>query len=106
MCVPCHFGQNRDAALALQVVRIERALLHVLVLAHRARLLEELVNERRLAMIDMGNDRDITNIHWLVRLVRERGLIDAVLHLSNRSTECAAPRVQKLDTRRQILTNS
>ena len=57
------FGQNGDAALALQIVGIQRALLHVLVLAHGAGLLEELVHKRGLAMVDMGDDGDIADIH-------------------------------------------
>ena len=64
--VPFHggaLGQDGDAALALQIVGIHRALRHVLVLAHRARLLQQLVDQRRLAMVDMGDDRDIADIH-------------------------------------------
>src|SRR5205823_5878287 len=57
------FGENGDAALALQVIGVERALLHLLVVAHRARLPEELVHKRGLAMIDMGNDGDIPDVH-------------------------------------------
>src|SRR5258708_1573901 len=71
-------GQDRDAALALQVVGVHGALFHVLVFAYRAGLLEELVHERRLAMVDMGDDRNIADIHRLWALARKRGLIDAV----------------------------
>ena len=68
MRVPCHstrraFGQDGDAALALQVVGVHGALVHVLVLAHRAGLLEQLVHQRGLAMVDMGDDGDVADIH-------------------------------------------
>ena len=71
------FGQNGDAALAFLIVGIHGALGHVLVVAHRARLLEELVDQRGLAMIDMGDNGDIADIHESARLcARGGGLID------------------------------
>ena len=57
------FGQDRDAALALQLVRIEGAFGDLLIGAKRAALPQELIDERRLSMIDMRDDRDITDIH-------------------------------------------
>ena len=57
------FGQDGDAALALQIVGIHGALGHVLVFAHRAGLLEELVHKRGLPMVDMGDDGNVANIH-------------------------------------------
>ena len=45
-----------------------RALGHVLVLAHRTGLLQQLVDQRRLAMVDMGDDGDIADIHWACAL--------------------------------------
>ena len=70
MRVPCHstrgaFGQDGDAALALLIVGIHGALGHVLVLAHRAGLLQQLVDQRGLAMVDMGDDGDVADIHGL-----------------------------------------
>ena len=70
-------GQDGDAALALQVVGIHGALLHVLVFAHRAGLLEQLVDQRGLAVVDVGDDGDIADVHRLGALVEKRGLIDA-----------------------------
>ena len=61
------FGQDGDAALALLVVGVHGALVHVLVLAHRAGLLEQLVDQRGLAMVDMGDDGDVADIHGLWR---------------------------------------
>ena len=64
------FGQDGDAALALQVVAVERALGHLLVLAERAGLVQQLVDQRGLAMIDMGDDRDVANLHRCLRCGR------------------------------------
>ena len=82
--VPFHrgaFGQDGDAALALLVVGIHGALGHVLVLAHRAGLLEQLVHQRGLAMVDMGDDGDVADFHDTRINKRKRsgapGLIDA-----------------------------
>ena len=54
-----HLGEDGDAALALQVVGIHGALGHPLVLAERAGLLQQAIDQRRLAVIDMGDDREI-----------------------------------------------
>ena len=52
-------GEDRDAALALKVVRVHDPLLDVLVRGEGARLLQQLVDQRGLAVVDVGNDRDI-----------------------------------------------
>ncbi len=52
-------GEDRDPALALEVVRVHHPLGDVDVLGERARLDEQLVDERRLAMVDVGDDRDV-----------------------------------------------
>jgi hypothetical protein len=54
-----HLGENGDAALALEVVGIHRALDHPLVLAVGARLLQEPIDQGGLAMVDMGDDRHV-----------------------------------------------
>ena len=56
-------GQDGDAALALQVVAVERALGHLLVVAERAGLAQQLVDQGGLAVVDMGDDRDVANLH-------------------------------------------
>ena len=64
--LPLHrrrLGQDRDAALLFEVVRIHRALFGPLVLAERARLGEQLVDESGLAVIDMRDDRDVAKLH-------------------------------------------
>ncbi len=56
-------GQDGDAALALEIVGIQRPLGDTLVLAERARLLQQPVDQRGLAVVDMGNDGDIAQFH-------------------------------------------
>ena len=55
-------GEDRDALLALEVDRVHDALVHVLVLAEGAGLPEQRVDERRLAVVDVGDDRDVAEI--------------------------------------------
>ena len=61
-------GENGDAALALEVVRIHDPLGDALVVAERARLLQEPVDERRLAVVDVGDDGDVAKLHGENRL--------------------------------------
>jgi len=51
--------EDGDAALALEVVGIHHALDHVLVGGEGAGLLQELVDERGLAVVDVRDDRDV-----------------------------------------------
>jgi hypothetical protein len=55
-------GEDRDALLALEVVAVEHALVHVLVGAKRPALPEHGVDQRRLPMVDMGDDRDVADV--------------------------------------------
>ena len=55
--------QDGDAALALEVVAIHRLRFHLLVLAEGAGLLQQRVDQRRLAVIDMRNDRNVAKLH-------------------------------------------
>ena len=57
------FGQDGDAALALQIVGVHGAVGHLLVLAHRTGLAQQRVHQRGLAMVDMGDDGNIADIH-------------------------------------------
>jgi hypothetical protein len=52
-------GQDGDAALPLQFVRIHHPVGHLLVRAKGSRLAQHGVHERCLAMVDMGDDGDI-----------------------------------------------
>ena len=63
---PAHrqvLGQDGDAPLALQRVGVHHPLLHLLVLAEGARLAQHVVDQRRLAVVDVGDDGDIANRH-------------------------------------------
>ena len=52
-------GQDRDAALALEVVVVHGALGDALVGAERAALAEHRVDEGGLAVVDVGDDGDV-----------------------------------------------
>ena len=56
-------GENGDAALALEIVRIECPVGDPLVVTERAGLAEQHVHQRRLSVIDMGDDRNIAQVH-------------------------------------------
>ena len=64
-------GENGDAALALEIVRIHHPLGDALVVAERARLLQEPVDERRLAVVDVGDDGDVAKLHGNQGLLAE-----------------------------------
>ena len=53
-------GQDRDAALTLQVVGIHHPLDDLLVFAEDARLAKKPVHQRGLAMVNVSNDSNIT----------------------------------------------
>ena len=64
----CHstdgaLGEDGDPALFLEVVRIHRPLLDALVVAEGAGLAEQLVDERGLAVVDVGDDRHVAKVH-------------------------------------------
>ena len=56
-------GQNCDAALALQIIGVHHALDDLLILTKHARLPQQPVHQRGLAMVNVGNDRNIAKIH-------------------------------------------
>jgi len=62
-------GQDRDALLTLQVVAVHDQRPHILVLAERVALLQQGIDQRRLAVVDVGDDRQVSNVmpdfgHW------------------------------------------
>ena len=64
--VPDHrrsLGQNGDAALALEIIGIHGALDHALVLAIRAGLLQQAVDQGSFAMVDVRDNGDVAKIH-------------------------------------------
>ena len=52
-------GEDRDAALALEVDVVHRPLGHALVRAEHPALVEQAVDERGLAVIDVRDDGDV-----------------------------------------------
>ena len=52
-------GHDRDAALPLELVAVHGALGHALVGAERAALVQQRIDERRLAVIDVRDDGDV-----------------------------------------------
>ena len=55
-------GQDRDAALSFQVVGVENPFADQLAGAELAALTQHAVDQRRLAMVDVGDDRQVANI--------------------------------------------
>ncbi len=95
------FRQNGNAALALQIVGIERPLLHVLIVAHGARLPQQLVHQRGLPMVDMGDDGDVADVHGAGGSGK-RALIYGRLPRSNRRNRRRNPAASShRDTRRR-----
>ena len=68
--------EDRDALLALEVARVHRALVDVLMLAECAGLPEHGIDKRGLAVVDMRDDRDVTQIAALEALLRHGSLSD------------------------------
>ena len=56
-------GHDRNATLFFKVVAVHDALGHALVLAERARLLEQTIDERGFAVIDVGDDGEVAQLH-------------------------------------------
>ena len=63
--LPSHGGvlrEDGDAALALELVRVHHALGHLLVGAEDAGLVQHGVDQRGLAVVDVGDDGDVAEI--------------------------------------------
>ena len=56
-------GKNGDAALALQIATVHRALFNALVVSERARVAEKLIDQSGLAMIDVSDNCDVAQSH-------------------------------------------
>ena len=64
--LPCdrgRLGQDGDAALLFEIVGIHGALGDALVVAEGAGLLQQPVDQRGLAMVDVGDDGDVAKFH-------------------------------------------
>ena len=55
---------DRDAALALEIHRVEDLRFHLARL-QRAGQLEKAVGERRLAVVDVRDDREVADVLWI-----------------------------------------
>ena len=55
-------GQDRDAPLALQLVGVEDALADQLAFAELAALAQQAIDQRRLAVVDVGDDGHIADV--------------------------------------------
>ena len=54
--------ENRDAALALDIARVHDAFSHLLIRAEYMALLQHGIDQRRLAVVDVCNNRDIAEL--------------------------------------------
>ena len=64
VALPAHthrLGLDRDAALALQLHRVQHLLAHI-ALGDGVRQLEDAVGQRRLAVVDVGDDREVADL--------------------------------------------
>ena len=64
------FGENGDAAFALKVARVHDALDDLLIFAVDAALLEHFIDQRGLAVVNVGNDGDVAELVVLHRYNR------------------------------------
>jgi hypothetical protein len=66
--------EDRDAALFLDRVRIHDAFAHLLVGRKGAGLLQQAVDQRRLAVVDVGDDGDVADwtLHGVLVRVQKR----------------------------------
>ena len=56
-------GENGDPAFPLEIIGIHRPLGDLLVVAKQAGLAEQCVDQGRFAMVDVGDDRNIAEVH-------------------------------------------
>jgi len=81
------FGEDRDPALAFEVHRVHHSVGDVLALAKGARLPEHGVDQRRLAVVDVGDDCDVAEVlsagHWGRAMVGIEGRRPAAVQKSS-----------------------
>ena len=73
LAVPEHaraFGQDGDAALALLVVGVHGALGRRLIGSEHTRLGQKLVHQGGFAVVDVGDDGDVAQVHLTIRRAR------------------------------------
>ena len=89
-------GQNRDAALALELVRVHHALGHPLIAPENAALVQQGIHQRRLAMVDVGDDGDVAPV-WvsdLLRVLVRSEHLTSITNSSLRVRGCEGSRVR------------
>jgi hypothetical protein len=64
---------DRDAALALEVHRVEHLLFH-LSIGEPAAALDDAIGQRALAVVDVGDDREIPDVvhRWAISAARSQ----------------------------------
>ena len=88
-------GEDGDAALPLEVIGVHDALVHLLVGADGAGLLEESVDERGLPMVDVGDDGHIADV--VTKLLHARVLTPApsiIIRILNDSSDLRLLRIE------------
>jgi len=60
-------GQNSDAALTLQIVGVHDTLHGLLILTVYAALLQHLIHQRGLAVVNVGDNGDVSQLFVLQR---------------------------------------
>ena len=87
--------QNGDAAFALLVVAVQDSLGNLLVLAEHARRVQQAVDDGRLAVIDVRDDRDVADV-FLLHAGTPVVLIRMPTAYGSRSDVCHAGRLKSL----------
>ena len=82
-------GQDGDAALALEVVVVHHPLGHPLVRAEGAALVQQRVDQRGLAVVDVGDDGDVA-AERVGDLGAARGRTDWFLAAVKTSSQCSS----------------
>ena len=85
-------GEDGDAAFALEIVRVHDPLGQHLVRAERARLAEHVVDQGRLAMVDVGDDGDVADVGAALHGTKARAVARAAPRHQGRVVVLARPR--------------
>ena len=65
-------AENRDAAFFFQVVRVHHAFDDALIVAERAGLLQQAIDQGGLAVVDVGDNGDVAQFHGKSSFQRAR----------------------------------
>ena len=67
----CGLGQNGDPAFAFQIIAVHGAFIHRLSGPECSGLFQQFIHKRGFAMVDMGDDRNIAQIHCFRTFIGE-----------------------------------